>query len=260
MRSLLFGFLAVAIAAPRPVFAVDSTDVLQSLLPSDRIPRVLSSDDITLNPNDPEPLFAPTGDFNKDGTADIAVSGIYVLEKGPNRYFLLAAAAHTNPVHYDKLFYQEFDRPVFLHQPGTTGEFDPGTQAFSMTSCSSCTDGQDFVWDPKKKSLVRKEWEPRRREYKVLQHRPERTPDADKVDAALKIVGALPDVVAYVRKINGKKGALGTSARFPPPPLRSEDCVEVDVYEKKGTTKILYDTFDVNVTSKTVVRRGRKVK
>jgi hypothetical protein len=252
--------LILALITPRAAFAVDTSDVLQSMLPSDRIPRVLNSDDIVLNPNDPEPLFTPSGDFNKDGIDDIAISGIYVLEKGPNRYFLLVAAVHTDPVRYDKLFYGEYDKPVFLHQPGTTGEFDPGTQAFSVTSCSSCTDGQDFVWNPKKKTLDRRGWEQRRREYKVVQHRPEREPDPEKIDAALKIVGALPDVVGYVEELRRHKGTLGTSARFPAPPLRTPDYVEIDIYEKKGEKEIVYDTFDVNVASATVVKRGKKIK
>ncbi len=255
-----FGFFFLTVITEHPALAVDSTDVLQSLLPTARLPRVLNSDDIVLNPNDPEPLFEPTGDFNKDGIDDIAISGIYVLEKGPNRYFLLVAAVHSDPVRYDKLFYGEFDKPVFLHQPGTTGEFDPGTQAFSMTSCSSCTDGHDFVWNPKKKILEQKGWEQRRREYRMIQRRPDRTPDPDKTDLALKIVGSLPDVVTYVDKLNKRKGVLGTSARFPEPPLRDADHVEIDVYEKKGNKKVIYDTFDVSVSSKTVVKRGKKIK
>ena len=58
--------------------------------------------------------------------------------------------------------------------------------------------------------------------------------------------------------LNKRKGVLGTSARFPEPPLRSADYVEIDVYEKKGEKKVVYDTFDVNVASKTVVKRGRE--
>ena len=152
--------------------------VPSSLGPS--VPRVLNSDDIILNPNDPEPLFEPTGDFNKDGTDDIAISGIYVLEKGPNRYFLLVAAVHADPVRYDKLFYAEFDKPVFLHQPGTTGESSiQGTPSFFHDICgSSCTDGQDLCGIRRRRHLEQKEWEQRRREYRmIIQHRPDRTPD-----------------------------------------------------------------------------------
>jgi len=76
----------------------------------------------------------------------------------------------------------------------------------------------------------------------------------------LKVVGALPDVVAYVGKINRQKGVLGTSARFSDPPLRDEDHVQIDIYEKKGDKKIVYDTFDVSISSQTVVKRGRKIK
>lgn len=258
----LCSFLVVLIfALGGPAWgSVDTTDVLQSLLPSERIPRVLNSDDIVLNPNDPEPLFAPNGDFNHDGVDDVAISGIYLLEKGPLKYFLLVAAVHVNPIRYDKLFYQEYDKPVFLHRPGTTGEYDPGTQAFSMTSCASCTDGKDFTWNGKKKSLIQVDWEQRRREYKMIQHAPDGTPDPEKTDLALKIVGALPDVIDYVHTLQKKNGMLGTTARFAAPSLKSEDALEIDVYEKKGSRKIIYDTFEVDLTSKTIVKRHRKVK
>jgi hypothetical protein len=254
----LFGFLTLFLLLPWPARAVDPNDVLESLLPNERLARVLNSDDITLNPNDPEPLFTPVGDFNRDGSDDIAISGIDALENGHARYFLLVAAGHTNPVHYDKLFYGEFPTPVFLHRPGTTGEYDPGKQAFSITACASCSDGEDFFWDAKKKRFERRSWEKRRRRYEVIQHRPEAVPDAPQTETALKIIGALPDVVGYVQDLKKHNRVLGTSADIEH--RRAPDIIDVEVYEKRGSKKIIYDTFTVNVASQTIVKRGRNVK
>lgn len=144
MRKIRFGMMVIAAFFFVTVFgwAMEPHDVLMDLLPSDPIPRVMNTEDVPdLSPTDPQPLFTPEGDFNKDGAREMAISGIYELPgKGP-RYFLLVAAEKKGDLHYEQLFFREYPKPVFIHPPGTTGEADPGDQAFSISFCSHCEEG-----------------------------------------------------------------------------------------------------------------------
>src|SRR5206468_3292 len=107
--------------------------------------RVLNTLDIPgWNSSNPAPLFSPVADFTGDGEPDIAISGIFDLPKNKNRYFLLVATRSKSPTPFTQLFYKEVPVPVFIHKPGTTGEADPGDQAFSISFCWECDKGEDF--------------------------------------------------------------------------------------------------------------------
>lgn len=255
MFLISFFFLALPLSHP-----VDSYSLIGELLSKDQLPRILNSDDIQLNPHDPQPLFAPNGDFNGDGIDDMAISGIYTLPSGPMKYFLLVATQYENPVRYEKFLFKEFPKPVFIHKPKTTGERDPGNQAFSVTFCSNCNDGFDLYWDAPNNSFHFQPWEKRVRRYQQLPHAPELdliSPET--VDQALKIVGRLKDVEAFVAGLKKKGGALGSRVNRlrPTDPL---SVVEVSIFEKGKKREVIYDAITVDVEKETVLDRRRKIK
>ncbi len=229
------------------------------------VPRLLNSTDIDLQPNDPQPLFSPIGDFNNDGIPDMAISGIYELPSSKNRYFLLVGTQFEKPLRYERMYFKEFDKPVFLHKPGTTGEKDSGDQCFSVTFCAECTDGIDFYWSPKTHSFDERPWEKRFRRYTHVSYMPaEREVPDEMVDRALKVVGNLDDVKIFVAglKKSGKK--LGTRVRAvsneaePADPNAPIQTVTVEIFEKKKDAEKLYDEVTVDVTKDVVVSRKTK--
>jgi hypothetical protein len=257
---LVFIALIAGLLVPSSGAALDPHDVIDSLLPKHQLPRVLNSDDIVLNPTDPQPLFAPVADFTKDGQPDLAISGIYNLPSGKKRYFLLAAAGYSQPIRYEQLFFEEYEQPVFLHRPGTTGDNDPGTQSFAITFCSACSEGEDFFWNAKRQRFERARWVKRQRHYQPLTRQPAVEPDAAKADVALQVVGKLTDVVGYVAALKKRNATLGTTALASKLEPANPDLVDIEIYEKRGEDRLVYDRFSVNVASKTVVKRGRNVK
>ncbi len=251
-RSLL---LISTLLFPTFCIAFEPYDLIEGLLPKDKFPRVLNSTDIELNPNDPEPLFTPDGDFNNDGVLDMAISGISGLPGTKPTYFLLVGTQLQNPVRYQKLFFQEYAAPVFLHKPGTTGEKDPGDQAFSITPCSHCSDGTDFYWDPNKQTFKQTAWVKRVRHFQNVQRRPDEEPvPPELVDKALKIAGELTDVKVFVAGIKKAGKQLGTRVRAVD--LEKQQ-VAVSIFEKKKQKEILYDEITVDAENGTVVKRGR---
>lgn len=234
-------------------------NLIEALIAKDSLPRVLNSTDIDLNPNDPQPLFSPMGDFNGDGIPDMAISGIYGLPQ-KNRYFLLVGTQHSNPVRYQKLFFAEYDKPIFLHKPGTTGEKDPGDQAFAVTFCSGCTDGLDFTWDSEKKSFNQTSWEKRFRRFESLPRIPENEEvPPETVDKALQIVGDLTDVKVFVAGIKKAKKQLGTRVmRTGTPEQRTDSQVTVQIFERKKKGETLYDELIVDVVGGKILKRKRR--
>jgi len=253
-------FLLTALAV-FPLSASASFDlygVLESAVGNKFQPRVLNSADIPpLQPNDPEPLFSPEGDFNKDGVPDVAISGIFGLKQAGPLYFLLVATQKEDAPHFDKLFYKEYDRPVFIHRPGTTGEGDPGDQAFSISFCMNCPDGFDFYWDSSRKRFDQRPWAMKtKRTQKIVEVKPSEIPP-DIVEKALKVVAALPDVQTYVKEVKKRGGTLGTRVEENPK-KEKRPIYRVRVFEKKENREIIYSIFSVDVSTMKVVRRGRK--
>lgn len=259
-RPLVLVFALLALDVPSVIHALDPYDLIESLMPKDTLPRVLNSDDIELQPNDPQPLFSPTGDFNNDGTQDMAIAGIYGLPSG-NRYFLLIGTEFINPVRYEKLFFREYAHPVFLHKPGTTGERDPGDQAFSITPCSQCSDGLDYYWNKKKKTFEAREWLKRVRRYTQVPHIPEADlVPPETVDKALQIVGELPDVKVFVAGLKKAGKQLGTRVRPAEITGEAPSQVVVTIFEKKNKDDKIYDALTVDVEQGRVVKRRRGIK
>lgn len=252
----IFVSISILILFHFKVRAFETYDLIEALLPHEKLPRVLNSIDIDLNPNDPQPMFSPMGDFNADGIPDMAIVGTYgPLKK--NITFLLVGTQFQNPIRYQQLFFKEYPQPVFLHKPGTTGEKDPGDQAFSITSCSQCTDGIDFYWDNKKQTFELRPWEKRFRRYQNVPHMPELDLVAPEiVDKALQLVGNLTDVKIFVAGLKKAKKHLGT--RVKPSGIRGvvpETQVIVEIFEKKKDRKKVYDEVTVDVETGMVIER-----
>src|SRR5262245_54804573 len=94
------------------ILARDPYDSWPALPRLEEQPRVLNTDDVTELRNYHQELCTVEGDFNLDGSSDVAVSGLYDLADKAHKYFLLVASFKSkNPA---SLFYREFDRPVYL--------------------------------------------------------------------------------------------------------------------------------------------------
>src|ERR1044071_10451741 len=100
--------LFLILPIPFPIFAtIDPYDLITSLLDPTLHPRVLNTLDLSnWNDENPEPLFSPEGDFNKDGQPDMAIAGIYDLPKNKDRYFLIVGTYSSSPSKFIKLFYR----------------------------------------------------------------------------------------------------------------------------------------------------------
>jgi hypothetical protein len=233
--------------------AVDPQTALDETLKRALLPRPLNAADAGLPGDDLQPLLSPAGDFNLDGHPDVAVAGVYDLSPSATKYFLLIATRFDNPVRYQKLFYEESARPVFLHKAGTTGAGDLGHQAFSLSNCMKCSDGYDVQWNPDGKKFKFVKWAPTRTAEQISAAPPVRNEKADK---ALRVVGALPDVNAFVKELEERKGSLGT--RVDPGANKKE--VRVTVFEQAGEAEKVYDVFTVDVDAGTVTHRERTIK
>jgi len=238
--------------------AMDPQDVLEDLLPAENNPRVLNTEDIPeLSPSDPQPLFTPMGDFDSDGNQDMAISGIYDLTTRTTRHFLLVATKLKNSPHYAQLFYKEYPMPVFLHRAGTTGEADPGDQAFSISFCSNCDQGYDFYWNPVKKEFDLRLWKSGMKRVQKPVLVPARQVPAIEVDLAIKIISQLNDVQTYIKDGKARQGAIGVRVDFAD---KSEQTRRYNVvlFEKKKSGEDVYDRLLVNTKNMRVLKRERK--
>lgn len=249
--TLTLGFLLVFCQLG---FALDPYDAFLGLPKGlDLQPRVLNSDDIpNLRPNNPQELITPKGDFNQDGYPDIAVSGVYDLPAS-YKYFLLIASLQKGSLR--RHFYQEFEHPVFLHAAGTTGPGDPKTQAFSLTSCWDCEKGFDVFWNAKLKTFEFSAWE-NRKPIPVAVPTPEPDVPEALVEQALKIVGLLPDIQAYVTDVQKRNSKLGTRVGWDSIPDKR---VRVTIFEKSEAGEKIYDEVVVGGESKKILKRQRTV-
>lgn len=248
-----FIFILFASLAPSALFAIDPYDAIHDLMPQDNFPRILNSEDIpNFRPLDPQPFFTPEGDFNKDGIMDIAVSGTYTLrDQGKNPYFLLVATKKEGGV-IEKLFFETYPKPVFLHKAGSTGKADPGTQAFSISFCMNCEDGLDFTWDRKANIFRRTPWMARIKQESRKVEVPAEDVPPDVVDKALQVAGKLKDVVAYTERLNKEGRKIGVRVN------RHANGHEVEIYEKTDTGEKNYDTILVDVEKMRVISRKRR--
>jgi hypothetical protein len=80
---------------------------------------------------------------------------------------------------------------------------------------------------------------------------------ADKVDAALKMVGALPDVLAHVKELEKRKVSFKTRVEALSDVPQMER-VRVKILE--GKKESVWDEIDVDLMKQEIVKRKRKVK
>ncbi|MCB4757072.1 MAG: hypothetical protein LHV69_08630 [Elusimicrobia bacterium] len=243
---------------PFAAWAVDPHAVLEALLPQEKIPRVLNSEDIPeLRPNDPQPLFTPEGDFNRDGVSDIAIAGVYELPGPGPKFFLLVATERKDPVRYEKLYVQAYGRPVFLHRPGTTGEADPGDQAFSISFCRDCQEGQDFYWNKRKRQFDIRPWSPKVKRFQKAVEVPGRIVPPEVVDKAIQIVSQLKDVQKFTSDVKARGGALAVRVDYADKSEKTNRTV-VTLSEKREGKEYLYDNVVVDIARGKVVKRKKK--
>lgn len=255
----VFCVLLLTVPASRLSAAIDVDGLIESQVPAEKSPRALNSEDIPdINPNDPQPLLTPTGDFDQDGVEDVAVAGIFNLPTDKNRYFLLVGTLLTDPIRYETIFFKEYTRPVFLHKPGTTGEGDPGDQVFSASHCMNCETGEDFYWKMDRLELISTPWTAKNRSTQVKIIEPgEDVPEED-AELALKIVSALPDVQHFTSKLRKQGGALGVQIQSVEI-HRKKKIYSVRLYEKKETGDRNYDVIFVELHKAAVVKRSKKM-
>jgi hypothetical protein len=202
-------------------------------------------------------LFSPEGDFNKDGQPDVAFSGIYDIPANKNKYFLLIASVFKNPVRSELLFLKNYDSPVFIHQPGTTGEGDPGDQAFSISFCWECDRGEDFYWDKQKKKFETRSWTTHvKHSQKMVKEEAPSLPD-DVIDKSLKLAGLLPDVQNFVTELKKKKSELGSRVDWDKGGEKSHKTV-VTIFEKKEGKEIVYDQIYIDLKKNRIFKRALK--
>lgn len=239
------------------LFSAEPTDVLDDLVPPEKSPRPLSSEDVGLSTDTPLPLRPLQADFNEDGVTDHAISGTYNLPGSGDRFFLLVGSERLGPKKPRTLFFREFSEPVFIHPKGTTGEADPGNQCFSISFCQGCDQGLDFYWDKKSQSFVQKTWSARIIKTKKLVETKGEDVPPESVDEALRLVGALQDVQDHVKKM--KKHAILFKTRvegLPADPTGQR--VRVKILE--GKKESVWDEIDVDLKQKSILKRKRKIK
>jgi hypothetical protein len=250
--ALLFLF----ILTPARLRAFDVNDALDALIGRKKLPRPLNSEDIPdLRPTDPQPLFTPQGDFTGDGIMDGAISGLYQFPGESQKYFLLVGTQDKNNGRYRKIFYREYANPVFLHRPGSTGEGDPGDQAFSASLCQNCQIGDDFYWNKKQNQFDLKSWKEHvvKKTVPVITQEPE--PPQDVIDALLQVAGKEKNVNDFVAMMKKKGKAFGVRARNYD---ASKNTGEVWIYDKSGKTEQLFETLTIDLNTKQVLNRRGK--
>jgi len=252
--SYLFLFLIFIISCFS--YAFDPYGVIERVIPRQHVPRLLNTLDVeTLHSNNPQPLLSPEGDFNQDKKGDLALTGKYELPPGSKPYFLLVATPQKNT--YQKLYFEEFDKPPLLHKGGTTGEGDPKNQAFSLSFCTQCDEGWDYYWDRNKQTFVRKSWGVKRMATPSFQKEGPVVSTAT-VDTALRLVGGLKDVQDYVKELKKRGGELRTTVEFENPSYQEQYWVRI--FERKGKKEIEYDRLLVNIKSLQILKRKKKLR
>jgi len=255
---MTFIFVSLGLIAISKLSAgVEVYDYLESMVSKEKLPRILNTDDLEdFHPNDPQPLFSPVGDFNGDEKKDLAISGIYDLPGEGPKYFLLVATLIKPPNKFKELYFNEFHAPVYLYKPGTTGEGDPGDQAFSISLCSQCSEGHDFFWDDNTQTFTIKKWTAQEKRFQVKQTVPAEEIPEDLVEQALEIVGKLEDVRLFVKELKARGGELVT--RVEAPQSKRKNRYWVKIIERIEGEDILYDRILVDIKKAKILKRTLK--
>jgi hypothetical protein len=249
-------FFALIFISSR-VKAIDRYTLIEDLVPHEKLPRILNSDDIqNIQRTDPQPLLSPIEDFDKDGFEEAAIPGIYDLPGKGNKYFLLVGSAKGDPFKSLKLFFREYPEPVFIHKAGLTGEGDPGDQAFSISFCTECDQGYDFYWNAESRTFMARPWREHIKRVKKEVIEPGVQVDSVTVDQSLKIVSALKDVNEFIKQLKKKGRELGVRVE----PIKGEEKtsrVNVRIYEKKNKKEVIYEVITVDVKEGKAIKRQR---
>jgi hypothetical protein len=255
----LFLFISlVLLGGIKSVLAsLDPYEMMESLLPRNQQPRILNVIDTPVPANVPIPLFSPEGDFNSDGTEDLAISGIYGFPEKGNTYFLLVGTRNPRNNKFVRLYFEEFKIPAYLYKKGTTGEADPGNQSFSLSFCFDCSEGWDYFWDKKQKSFTKKIWDKKIRRQNPVSVALDVDVSSSTLDKALQIVGKLSDVVTFVKQVEKRGNKLVTRAKQSGP---EDFVIEVSIFERSKNKDIFYDSISVNTNEETIVKRTKKFK
>lgn len=257
-KFLKTSLLILCVSLSVPLWALDKYLLIESLCDAKRSPRLLNSADIEhLMPEDNAiPLISPEGDFNLDGSTDVALSGIYDLDQGRKRFFLLVASINPRTKKPIALFFEEYESPVFLYTAGSTGDADPKDQCFSLSQCVHCSEGWDFYYSQAKKKFMTRPWKSRVVNTARMETVPAPEVPDELRDNALKLVGGLPDVIQYVT--NHKKNGQPFNTRVT---SLSTDYskVLVTIYDKENGRENIYDEIQVNVKKNKVLRRKKRL-
>lgn len=91
--------------------------------------------------------FSVTGDFNIDGSGDMALVGVYESENGEYGKFLLVLTK-SDAGNWQKLFIRKYEgRPGF-------GVLKRNVSNIELWSCFYCDGVSWYIWDPKEKSFI----------------------------------------------------------------------------------------------------------
>jgi hypothetical protein len=216
-------------------------------------PRLLNSEDLKIRATDPQPLIYPTGDFDKDGRLDMAISGIFDTPPDQEKYFLLVVG-NIRQSQAELIEYKEYPKPVILHTAGTTGEQDPGDQAFSVTFCMGCSEGYDFYWKTDQANLISVPWKARVKKVTPISVKKESPVDPKIADEALKIAGALPEVQEFVGRLKAEKKELGTRVE---PAKSDKNIVQVVIFERQAGGEKIFQRYVINVASQKVLSKSQ---
>ncbi|MFN0117256.1 MAG: hypothetical protein ACKVQC_03050 [Elusimicrobiota bacterium] len=251
MRKNLFIFF---IFITHFVSANDPYSYIEDLIDQSKVPRILNIQDFPLiSQNNLDPFITPQDDFDKNGSTDTLISGIFdLLPKEGNKYFLLVADSNKEN-RSRKIFYEESPFPYFIYLPGTTGHGDPGNQAFSISHCYNCETGLDYFWDKKNKTFIQKKWDrPQIQEAKITP-KVEAEIAPEKIDQAIRLVSILTDVKAYADQLNKEGRKIGVSVIL----LDSnKEWYQVSIFEKiESDKKKLYDELTVDLKRNKILKR-----
>lgn len=212
------------------------------------------------NEDTPYALQFPRGDFDGDGKTDIAISGAFEEGEKKGRYFLLVVP-ESEKLSDKKILYLETGlAPFLLHDAGTTGEHAPPPELFSVTFCTACEQGFDYSWNPSEKKISKNPWEKRKIVTQKIVSIPEDPVPDDDINLSLKIVGSLPDVIAFVKACEEKKIPLQTRVigREKKENKWVSTTVRIATKNEKGET--LYDEIIVDLSRKSVLARTKRGK
>ena len=128
-----------------PVEQLDSSWRLASELTMDAIPKKLRCEDGCDLMKESGLSFSRSGDFNHDGTADLALIGVYE-DKTFNRGSFILILSKDRKGKWKKSFLERLDRPTFA----ALSQNEP----MEIWFCMECDFGALLLWDKDEKKYI----------------------------------------------------------------------------------------------------------